>query len=146
MAPKVFWIVLVILGLLIIGGAVGGALGAKSANKKSTASKTNSGPSSTSGGTSSSATAVYRGIRPDSQLAALAWTVSSTRYQYRVYYQDTDNSLKESAYDSSSSQWTVTKILNGSNVMPGTYIAASAPSQAESGSSAVVSSSIAYWW
>lgn len=126
-SPKTFWLLIAALVLLAIGGAVGGAVGATQANKSNSTSS-NQGAGGTNGDTPDSTTNVYNAIRPDSQLAALAQTVDgSVQYRYRVYYQDTNNSLKETTYISDSSKWNVQTILDGSNVMPGTYIAASAP-------------------
>lgn len=143
---KTFWICLVAAILLVILAAVGGTVGSVVGSNHNSSS--GSHPVVTSGGTatstangtpSSSATAVANtGIRPDSKLAALAWTVTPTHYKYRVYYQDVDNSIKESAYDSTTGSWSVLKVVNGSGVSPGTSIAASSSKQASSSSGEVV--------
>lgn len=130
LASRTFWILVTIGVLLVIAAVVGGAVGGTQASKSST---------DTTKPTNGTAAASNAGIRPDSNLAAIAWTVTPTRYQYRVYYQDSDNSIKESAYDSSLGTWKVSKIVDGTGVTSGTSIAASASKQAANGTDAVVS-------
>jgi hypothetical protein len=144
--PRKFWVCLAVLDLLITGAVVGGAFGGthKSSSSSGSSTPTSGAATSPSYGsiTSStlptSSTVARNGIRQDSKLAALAWTVTSTRYQYRAYYQDVDNSIKESAYDSATGSWGVSKIVDGSNVTSGTAIAASSSKQAPSSADAVV--------
>jgi len=142
MKRKPFWVALAVITLIVIGGIVGGVVGATSHKKSSssegssplvvvsgtatsTVSSTRTTGTSSSGSLTTPTTVANFGIRPDSKLAALAWTITSTHYQYRVYYQDTDNSIKESAYDSSTGSWKVSKIVDGAGVASGTSIAAS---------------------
>lgn len=137
---RTFWICLFAVIILVILAAVGGTVGGVVGSNHKSSSGSGSPSATTSAGTatptssstpSSSATAVTNtGILHDSKLAALAWTITSTHYKYRVYYQDVDNSIKESAYDSTTGSWSVLKIVNGSGVSPGTSIAASSSKQA----------------
>lgn len=143
-----FWAALAVVVLLVIGGVVGGAVGGTrhqgSSTSTSGSGSGSSGSGSSGGGsaTTSSAgsapTAPATGVKLGSNLAATAWTVSETRYQYRVYYQDDDNAIKESAYDSLTGSWQVATILDGSGVSPNTSIAVASSKQSGSGSATVV--------
>lgn len=141
-----FWAVVAAVVLLVIGGVVGGAVGGTRHHTSSSTSTSGSGSSSSVGpggsATTSSAgsapTGAKTGIKFGSNLAATAWTVSDTRYQYRVYYQDDDNAIKESGYDSLTGSWQVATILNGSGVLPNTSIAVAASKQSAAGSDTVV--------
>ncbi|EXJ82384.1 hypothetical protein A1O3_06197 [Capronia epimyces CBS 606.96] len=142
-----FWVVVVVgVVLLVIGAVIGGAIGGTRHHSSSSTESTSnpsgsgsagSGTATTSSGSAATSTAAKRGIKQGSELAALAWTVSDTRYQYRVYYQDEDNAIKESAYDSLTGSWQVGTVLDGSEVSPGTSIAAASPKESNSGSDSV---------
>lgn len=132
-----FWIVLALALVIVIAAAVGGGVGG-TINKSSSRSNSSSVPSNASptdsGGESNanSTTDVdpSNGIRTNTNLATVAWRVSDSRYQYRVYYQGEDDSLKESAYDSTDGSWTVSTLVDGSAVAPNTTIAAAASKSA----------------
>ena len=140
-----FWAGIAVVTLLIIAGAVGAGVGAtrhkssSGSNSGSSSSGSGSGSSTTSGGSApSSTTTVNTGIKRGSSLASLAWTVTESRYQYRVYYQDDDNAIKESAFDSMSGSWRVTTIVDGRDVLPDTSIATTSSKQSSADSDTVV--------
>ena len=131
-----FWIILALVIVVVIGAAIGGGVGG-TINKSSSNSDRLTPPNATSpdsgGGPNSNSTATpdpSNGIRTDTGLAAVAWKVSESRYQYRVYYQGDDNALKESAYDSASGSWTVSILVDGALVASNTSIAAASPKSA----------------
>lgn len=132
LSRQAFWLIVFIIVLIVIGAVVGGAVGGTRGGSKSPASS----------GQSASSSGVDTGIRNDSSLAAVAWEVNSTHYQYRVYYQDDRDSIKESAYDSATGSWTVSTVVDGTGVSPGTSIAATSSKHAVSGSDSTVSNNL----
>ena len=123
-----FFILLTILVLVIIAAIIGGAVGGTVHRHHGSSSSNSSSGSSRAG------------IMANTSLAAVAWKMNnSTRYKYGVYYQDGDNSIKESLYDSQSGSWNVTTVASGLGIRPGTPLAASSPKYADQGRDTVVS-------
>jgi hypothetical protein len=116
----------IILLCVVVGAVVGGVVGGT--QHKSTRSSATGPPGtamSTSGaissstatgtgtaGQTSSATASPSPIvpRPNSNLAAVAWNVSDTLGQIRVYYQDDQGNIQEAARNTPDSAWKVNKL------------------------------------
>lgn len=125
---KAFWICCIVAALLVIAAVVGGVVGSTHHKSSSLsvpvqATSTKSRITTSTSASASPTPTRLIGIHPDSKLATVAVNTSSTTYQYRVYYQDVDNSLKESAYYSRTNSWNVRLIIDGSGVAPGTSLA-----------------------
>ena len=105
--------------LLIVGAVVGGVLGSRHHH--------NNAPSASSSGNGSTPLTgpAYKAIRQDSQLAAVAFNDTSGTTQYRVYFQDSANLIKESSWNSTSQRWFVSN-RNVTKAKPSTPIAAAA--------------------
>jgi hypothetical protein len=141
----------IILLCVVVAAVVGGVVGGTQ-HKSSTSSTSGSPGTSTS--TVSSRTATTSSIasqtssatsspspivpRPNSNLAAVAWNVSDTLGQIRVYYQDDQGNIQEAARNTPDSTWTV-KTLTTCTVPAknGTTIAAAFRQQAQSSQDSV---------
>lgn len=103
---------------VIIAATLGGALGGKNAAQRK--AQTTGTPTSLQGPKKS---ASY----PNTGLAAMQWVDLNATMQRRIYYQDRDNRIRESAWDNSTAfaaTWTVHNI--SAAVKPDTPIAAAA--------------------
>jgi hypothetical protein len=114
------WVLAITIAvLLIVGAVVGGVLGSRHHhNNVSPASPSRNGSTPLTGPT-------YKAIRQDSQLAAVAFNDTSGTTQYRVYFQDSTNLIKESSWNSTSQRWFVSN-SNVTKAKPSTPIAAAA--------------------
>lgn len=119
---KTFFILLAVaLGITIAAAVGGGVGGASAARKKAQAASDN--PSSTTSPTPTTTRASYA----NTGLAAMQWTdLNGTLYK-RLYYQDINDLILESAWDNSTAfdtAWIINNISQA--VKPGTPIAAAA--------------------
>lgn len=113
LSRRTFWIALGVSAALIIGAVVGGVVGGLVC--KSSASSPRAIANTTS-------------LLPNSNLASVNWVDSSGATHYCMYFQDINNSLVQSAWDSANQTWVASQILNGTNnlvgnIKPGTPIA-----------------------
>jgi hypothetical protein len=102
----------IILLCVVIGAVVGGAVGGTQ-HKSTNGTVSSSNATSTSiASQTSSPTASPSPIvpRPNSNLAAVAWNVSDTLGQIRVYYQDDQGNIQEAARNTPDSTWKVNKL------------------------------------
>lgn len=128
---KRFWIPLA--SLLLIGalaGGIGGGLSARhnSSSDKggSTASPASTAAASPSSSGASSSTSIPAQPTPkplNSSLASIAWSDHGTLGYRRLYYQDSEGTIKESAWNSSGNEWYSSDEKLGS-AKPGSPIAA----------------------
>ena len=112
----------IVLLCVVVGAVVGGAVGGtQHKSSKSSTSSTSASPSTTVSQTASatvshtpSATALSSSLvpRPNSNLAAVAWNVSDTLGQIRVYSQDDRGNLQEAARNTPDGTWTVKTLSN----------------------------------
>ena len=128
------WLLGAVVFLIVVLGAVlGGVLGSRASHSPSSASSSSTSPSSTSqasllpSATSDpiSATSSPTGISSNSRLASIAYPDEDNVLQYRVYYQDDNNTIKESAWNNSQATWYVLNDNIGT-AKKGTPIAAAA--------------------
>lgn len=115
---KTFFILLPVVLVLIIAAAVGGGVGGSRAarNRKQTDHASSTTPQ---------APATTRGRYPNTGLAAMQWTDLNGTLHKRLYYQDNNNKVRESAWDNNTAfdtAWKVNVISDA--VKPGTPIAA----------------------
>jgi hypothetical protein len=115
---KTFWIVCgIITGVFIIGAVIGGAVGG-TLHRNSLSSA----PTGTATGTAPGAVPVVANasnLLPGSSIASVNWVDSFGATHYRVYFQDTNNSLIQSAWDSQNQTWVASQILNATNTLVG---------------------------
>ena len=107
-------VVLVLILAAIIGGAVGGTIAARN-RKQTTIVPTNS------------SIPVTREQYANTGLAPMQWTDLNGTLHKRVYYQDSNNKIRESAWDNNTAfntAWAINAISDA--VKPGTPIAAAA--------------------
>lgn len=119
-------LIITAVALVIVIGAVGGGVGVMMATRRGrTAQGQTSAPSPTPSPKIKSSP-----VLQNSSLAALQWTdsVGSTVVDhYHVYYQLTDGTIAESAWDSDTATWTVSRITDPStDVALGTPLSAAA--------------------
>lgn len=122
---KTFFILSPVVLVLIIAGAIGGGVGGTIAtrSREQTATIPTAIPSSTS----PQAPTTTRLRYANTGLAALQWTDLDGTLQKRLYYQDNNDKLLESAWDNTTSfdaAWNINTISDA--VKPGTSIAAAA--------------------
>jgi hypothetical protein len=111
-----FWIVAgIVTGILLLGAVIGGAVGGTvHRNSSSTAPVVT--PTVTSPATN---------LLPGSSIASVNWLDATGATHYRVYFQDTNNSLIQSAWDSQNATWVASQILNATNNLIGDIKSAS---------------------
>ncbi|MCJ1271465.1 hypothetical protein MMC22_011366 [Lobaria immixta] len=102
--PNVFWLTLVLV-LCVVVAAVCGSLGytlshRKSIPETSSANATGPRPSSLTGSPG-------KRFFGNTSLAAVSWNDTNAVTQYRLFHQDENNLIKESAWNSSSRTWHV---------------------------------------
>jgi len=117
MKRKTFFVVLAVALVTIVAAAVGGGVGAIPNRKDD--SKPQASNSSTPTNTTTGARFANTG------LAAMQWTDPNGTMHKRIYYQDKDNKVRESAWDNSTAfdtPWQINAISEASK--PGTPIAA----------------------
>jgi hypothetical protein len=122
---KTFFILLAVVLVLIIAAAVGGGvIGTRAArNREYTAAVPTNTPSPTPPQAPTTTQALYA----NTGLAAMQWTDLNGTLHKRLYYQDNNDKIRESAWDNSTAfdtAW-VTNIISDA-VKPGTPIAAAA--------------------
>ena len=111
------WVLAITIAvLLIVGAAVGGVLGSRHHHNNTSPGGNGSTPLTGP---------AYKAIRQDSQLAAVAFNDTSGSTQYRVYFQDSADLIKESSWNSTSQRWFVSN-SNITKAKPSTPIAAAA--------------------
>lgn len=121
---KTFFILLAVV-LVLIAAAVGGGVGGTSAarNREDTAAVPTNTPSPTPPQAPTTTQALYA----NTGLAAMQWTDLNGTLHKRVYYQDNNDQIRESAWDNSTAfdtAWVINNISDA--VKPGTPIAAAA--------------------
>lgn len=117
-------LIAVLVTLSIIGGVVGGAVGSRSRKSNSTFKSSNISASGPAPNPATNRPATIRGIRDGSALAAVSYFDMSGIANYRVYYQDESNNIKESAWDEIGRNWTVTTLHQLADVRAGSPLAA----------------------
>jgi hypothetical protein len=123
---KTFFILLPVVLVLIIAAAVGGGVGGTIAarNREQQAATV---PMFIPSPTPPQAPTTTRVLYANTGLAAMQWTDLNGTLHKRVYYQDINHSIRESAWDNSTAvdtPWEVNAITDA--VKPGTPIAAAA--------------------
>ncbi|KAI9736315.1 MAG: hypothetical protein M1834_001201 [Cirrosporium novae-zelandiae] len=109
------WIIALIAAVAIVAVAVGVGVGVavtrKQSQESTTASTNNptatSANNSTAASSDSSTNAQSTATLSNTQLASIAWNDSSDVMQYRIYYQDESNNIRESAWNTTSNKWYV---------------------------------------
>ncbi|KAK1976268.1 hypothetical protein LZ30DRAFT_603808 [Colletotrichum cereale] len=137
---KVFWIVLAVALVVVIGAAVGGGIAsARSAQNSAQQPNSSSGGPSDSGsgsgggngngggsggggGDSNNSTTSDMDILPSTNLGALNFTDAYGHVNHLVFYQLRSNSLMMSSWNSSTKVWSSSIANKESNVKPGTPI------------------------
>ncbi len=107
---KWFYILLAVIVVVVIGAAVGGGVGA-TVGKSSDSDSDSSSSNSTS--PSQNSTTPITGLNSNSSLASAAYNDSSNTLQYRVYYQDENDMIKESAWNDTEQTWYVSNDATG---------------------------------
>ncbi|KAL9622506.1 MAG: hypothetical protein Q9160_003182 [Pyrenula sp. 1 TL-2023] len=117
---------LLIIGLAILTLAVaaGVALGVVFGTRRKTNSPESSDATSPASGTNSSTTSAPPSVRSDSSIAAVSFVDESNTMQYRVYFQDPDNNIRESSYNVSGGKWYLSNPSVVKNAKPGSPLAA----------------------
>ena len=101
------WILVVVAVLIIVGAVLGGVLGT-TLNHKSNNSSAQPVTTTTSNPTAApTSTSRPIGIRENSPLAVTGWRTGGN-FSIRVYFQNDDNYLSYSAYESGTGNWTQT--------------------------------------
>ena len=119
MKRKTFFVVLAAALIAVIAAAVGGGVGGAMASRKTKGSSLGSNNSTS---TSNSTT---KALYANTGLAAMQWTDPNGTLYKRVYYQDIDNKIRESAWDNSTAfdlPWQINAISDPAK--PGTPISA----------------------
>lgn len=122
MRRKVFWILLAVLLLLLAGAAVGIGLGVSLSSDddpQEQSDGTTSGQDGSDGTSSGNSTAlgdaVDGAISPFSKLASVSWTESGGDFA-RLYFQGTNRTIFQAAWDSDSDEWTASALTVPSNM------------------------------
>ncbi|OCL05167.1 hypothetical protein AOQ84DRAFT_441627 [Glonium stellatum] len=114
------WILVIVVVLVIVGAVLGGVLGTTlnhgSNNSHAQSATTTGTPTAAPTGTSKPI-----GIRQNSPLAVTGWRTGGN-FSIRVYFQNDDNFLSYSAYESGTGNWT--QISNFTTAKPGSPLAA----------------------
>lgn len=121
---RTFLAVLCTLIVVVLAAGIGGGLGGAAAHRARTAKAPTGQPSATSN-TSVPTTNVTSAEYANIGLAVMQWTDPNGTLYKRVYFQDSDNKIRESGWDNSTdfqSSWAVNTISDA--VKPGTPIAA----------------------
>ena len=100
------WTLAALTVIAIVAAVVGGVLGTRRHGHSPPPPTSSTGPSPANS-TSPSPSPVYTNIRNDTNLAAVAFNDSSSTMQYRVYFQDSDNFIKESSWNATNQKWYV---------------------------------------
>ncbi|KAK2035554.1 hypothetical protein LX32DRAFT_2243 [Colletotrichum zoysiae] len=133
---KIFWIVLAVTLIVIIGAAVGGGVGAamSAQNSSQQPSSSSGGPSDSgsgsgngsgggdSNGGSNNTTASDMDILPSTNLGALNFTDAYGHVNHLVFYQLRSNNLMMSSWNSSTKVWSSGVANKDSHIKPGTPI------------------------
>jgi len=127
-SKRQLWLAIAVILLIVIAAVLGAVLGTtlhhekkSSSNPASTASTTASTTTSPAASTATaSATTRPRGIREKSPLAVTGW-LTGDDYSIRVVFQNDDNMIQYTAYESGNKTWK--QISNITNAKPGTPIA-----------------------
>lgn len=119
------FILLGVIALVVIGAAAGGTVDATQGNKSSSSSSTPSADSGLAGSASNATSSAITGLSTNSSLAAVSYNDSAGTMQYRVYYQDENDMIKESAWNATFNTWYVSNDGIG-KVKPGSTITAAA--------------------
>ncbi|KAL8691836.1 MAG: hypothetical protein Q9224_004088, partial [Gallowayella concinna] len=101
-----------LLSLLLIAAVVGGTVGGLSARN---ATSNKEAPTASTGSPATSKSTASPSLTPapsqtpsaslNSSLASVAWTDKDGRGYRRLYYQDSEGTIKESAWNSTGNQW-----------------------------------------
>ncbi|KAI9711792.1 MAG: hypothetical protein M1820_001937 [Bogoriella megaspora] len=122
---RTFWISFGVAALVVIGAIAGGVAGGLSTRHSDSNAQTTSPASASPTSTMTAPSSTHAARYNNSGLAALQWKSDDGSSHYRVYYQDSSNAIKESAWDSGSSTWQIHQVSgDSSSVKPATAIAA----------------------
>lgn len=129
---KVVIIILVIV-VVVVAAAVGAGVGASvKSNKNSNSSSPNDSKNPSSGQnpdailvtTEDSQDVPRTGLSGDSSLAVAEWQDPSGATHYRVYFQTPENSIMQTAWDSDTKTWRVSRVTIADDAKAGTAVAA----------------------
>lgn len=112
---------LAILTLLVAAGV---ALGVIFGTRRKSHAPQSSDSSSSISGANSSATSAPPSVRTDSSIAAVSFVDESNTMQYRLYFQDPGNNIRESSYNVSGGKWYLSNPSVARNAKPGSPLAA----------------------
>ncbi len=101
LTPRLFTIIAVIAGIIVVGAAVGGAVGA-TVGKKNSNNEALAPPGNT---TSSSPNATTSNVMDGSRVGAIVWEDSHGNTISSIFFQDTTKGLGLSQYNSSTKEW-----------------------------------------
>lgn len=107
------WAILVsgVFLFVLVGGVVGGVVGSKRRHSSSDSANNAHVPQSTPSGNASTSNPIaaerLKGLRGNSSIAATTFDDNTQTRHYRVYYQDENDIVKESAWNMSGNLWYV---------------------------------------
>ncbi|KAL9106220.1 MAG: hypothetical protein Q9227_008753, partial [Pyrenula ochraceoflavens] len=105
------WTIIALLSALVvivtIAAVLGGILASRRSSNGPRPSQDTSpnGAGSSNSSTPSSTTSAASLLRSDSAIAAISFVDTSNMVQYRLYYQDPSNNIRESSWNASGGQW-----------------------------------------
>lgn len=109
--PRTLWFI-IILAVLAIAAIVGGSTAATIRRSKRPEAIRPASPAGIAPANVSNASTPAH-ILSDTGLASVAWNDTNNITQHRLYYQDEDNMIKESSWNSSAKLWSVSNSAIG---------------------------------
>lgn len=114
--------VLLLLLAIVVGVVLGVLLGTRRKSGSSPSPTTSASP--TQGNNSSATASAIRSVCTDSSIAAVSFVDESNTMQYRLYFQDSENNIRESSYNASGGKWYLSNPSVAKNAKPGSPLAA----------------------
>ncbi|KAI0971465.1 hypothetical protein F4678DRAFT_85102 [Xylaria arbuscula] len=112
-----------ILILIVVGAVVGGVVGSRRSDSVSSTA-TPGTPTSPSSSSPTSAVTSSRPIQSNSGLAVAGWRTQNDYFDFRVFYQDQDDDLRFSEYQSDGAGWGNSTKVDREDVMLNTTLGA----------------------
>lgn len=115
--------------LIVVAAVVGGVVGSRRSDTISSTAISNTPTSSTPTSSSSSPTSTITSSRPiqsNAGLAVAGWRTQTDFFTLRVFYQDQDNSLRFSEYNSDGAGWGKSTKVDREDVLTNTSMGATA--------------------